>query len=246
MNIEENEFYTEINGVFGDNLDFTFMNHGYFPIDDRLIDSDLLFKTSGTLYLRLMSFIDQQKINSLLEIGSGRGGGISLVKGYHNIQDCHAIDYNQENIDFCRKNLRKDIQFKQGNGLELEFPDNRFDVVINVESSHCYLDRYDDFFKEVLRVMKDDGTFLYTDVYNSEKLANSVYDTVRQNFEIIYKEDSTYNAHLSCLEMSRALASIKSEPYGWYRALFEEKAEVYRQRLGVFKFYVLRKIKDSK
>ena len=176
----------------------------------------------------------------LFRSGCGRGGGISLVKGYHDIRECHAVDYNKDNISFCSRNLRKDVVFKQDNALELNFPKKHFDVILSVESSHCYLDRYDDFFKEVRRIMKDDGTFLYTDVYHTEKLANSTYEIIKDNFDIIYKEDSTYNAHLSCVEMSRALAPINSEPYGWYRALFEEKAEVYRQRLGVFKFYVLK------
>ena len=46
--------------------------------------------------------------------------------------------------------------------LLLPFPDASFDVVINVESSHCY-GHVDRFFAEVARVLRPGGWFLYTD-----------------------------------------------------------------------------------
>src|SRR5690606_38010974 len=40
--------------------------------------------------------------------------------------------------------------------------DHSFDIIINIESSHCYGDRAA-FFKEVARTLKPSGYFLYAD-----------------------------------------------------------------------------------
>ena len=54
----------------------------------------------------------------------------------------------------------------QGSALDLPFPDASFDVVLNVEASNDYGDRRR-FFREVARVLKPDGIFLYADSFRS-------------------------------------------------------------------------------
>jgi ubiquinone/menaquinone biosynthesis C-methylase UbiE len=50
----------------------------------------------------------------------------------------------------------------QGDAQNLPFPDQSFEAVINVEASHQYPD-FPRFLKEVARVLRPGGHFLYTD-----------------------------------------------------------------------------------
>lgn len=52
----------------------------------------------------------------------------------------------------------------------LPLPDGSFDVVVNVESSHCYPSR-PRFFQEVRRVLAPGGTFLFADLFPADEVA---------------------------------------------------------------------------
>src|ERR1700690_3091246 len=58
----------------------------------------------------------------------------------------------------------------QGDAENLPFEKNTFDVVINVEASHCY-PNFPRFLSEVARVLRHGGHFLYADFRFSERLA---------------------------------------------------------------------------
>ena len=51
----------------------------------------------------------------------------------------------------------------RGDAENLPFPDQSFDAVINIESSHCY-PRFPRFLAEVARVLRPGGHFLYADL----------------------------------------------------------------------------------
>ena len=53
--------------------------------------------------------------------------------------------------------------FEQGDGYALRFADASFDVVLNVEASHCYPD-FPGFLDEVARVLKPGGRFGHADL----------------------------------------------------------------------------------
>ncbi len=74
-----------------------------------------------------------------------------------------GLDLNPDGISFCRR--RHDLpglEFVQGDAEDLPFPDESFDAVINVESSHLY-PHFPVFLTEVARVLRPGGNFLYTD-----------------------------------------------------------------------------------
>jgi SAM-dependent methyltransferase len=58
----------------------------------------------------------------------------------------------------------------QGDAENLPFEPNNFDAVINVEASHCYLN-FPRFLKEVARVLRPGGHFLYADFRFGYRLA---------------------------------------------------------------------------
>ena len=132
---------------------------------------------------------------NILEIGCGRGGGIAAIEKYLKPKELHACDLNSMNIQYCKNNQGKTINFKQCNAQNLQYPDNYFDVVINIESSHSY-EEPDLFFKEVNRVLKYDGIFLYSDTGN----VIHQFPKSFQYFKKIIREDITKNVEQSCVE----------------------------------------------
>ena len=62
------------------------------------------------------------------------------------------------------------LDFIEGNAEHLPFPDESFDAVINIESSHTY-PHFSRFLTEVARVLRPGGHFLYTDVRNTPDIA---------------------------------------------------------------------------
>lgn len=105
------------------------------------------------------------------EIGSGLGGGANLVATTCHPRSMTGLDLSSEAVAFCRRCHRADnLQFVEGNAMDLPFEDNRFDVILNVESSHCYPD-FGQFVSEVDRVLKPGGLFLITDLRNKRNIA---------------------------------------------------------------------------
>lgn len=100
----------------------------------------------------------------VLEVGCGHGGGASYLTRTLKPASYLGLDMNAAGIRFCRQrhqNVPK-LDFVRGNAEDLPFDAASFDVVINVESSHCY-PRFDRFLNEVSRVLRPDGVLLYTD-----------------------------------------------------------------------------------
>ncbi len=120
------------------------------------------------MYLELLGRLkDRREIANgmkLLEVSCGRGGGLAAIRETEPQIDAVGLDVAQAAIDFCRSSYgeSEQLKFVVGNALDLPFPDASFDALLNVEASNDYPDR-PQFFREVARVLKPDGVFLYTD-----------------------------------------------------------------------------------
>ncbi|HEY5980797.1 MAG TPA: class I SAM-dependent methyltransferase, partial [Microlunatus sp.] len=74
-----------------------------------------------------------------------------------------GVDLAVRSIELSRRHRRVDgLRFVRGDALSLPFPDDSFDVVVNVESSHCYPSMAA-FLAEVARVLRPGGLFAYAD-----------------------------------------------------------------------------------
>ncbi|WP_373155955.1 class I SAM-dependent methyltransferase, partial [Mycobacterium marinum] len=62
------------------------------------------------------------------------------------------------------------LDFVRGDAENLPFEDESFDVVLNVEASHCY-PHFSRFLAEVVRVLRPGGYLLYTDLRPSNEIA---------------------------------------------------------------------------
>ena len=162
------------------NADFIFMNYGYSKdkYHIKLDKNDEKNRYSAQLY----DFV-AQKINitgkDVLEVGCGRGGGLSYINRYYSPNSVTGVDLNKKAVEFCKSHYSKeDISFLQSNAQDLKFPDSMFDVVINVESSHRY-NRMDLFLQEVYRVLRPNGVFLFADF----RLASDI-DNLNKQFKL--------------------------------------------------------------
>ncbi|MEE6176572.1 phthiotriol/phenolphthiotriol dimycocerosates methyltransferase [Mycobacterium sp. 050134] len=100
----------------------------------------------------------------VLEVSCGHGGGSSYLVRSQHPASYTGLDLNPAGIRFCRKRHRlPGLDFVQGDAENLPFPDESFDVVLNVEASHHY-PHFSKFLTEVARVLRPGGHFLYTDL----------------------------------------------------------------------------------
>lgn len=171
------------------NAEVTFMNYGFAKDDHKvdLKDEDEKNRYSAQLYNYVATGVDV-KGKDILEVGCGRGGGLSYIKRYLEPGSATGLDLNKKAIEFCKNYYAKDkIEFFQGNAEKLVFEDNSFDVVINVESSHRY-NSMDKFLNEVYRVLKPGGYFLITDFRHTDKLDKLSKQFKDSNFNLVKDE----------------------------------------------------------
>src|SRR6202012_3533303 len=146
--------------------DVVFLNYGYEedpPMSLPLTASDEPNRASIQLYYRTATQVDLSG-KRVLEVGCGHGGGASYLMRTLHPASYTGLDLKPVGIAFCRKrhNL-PGLDFVQGDAENLPFPDQSFDAVINIESSHCY-PRFPRFLAEVARVLRPGGHFLYADL----------------------------------------------------------------------------------
>jgi len=171
------------------NADILFMNYGYHYDNEQinLSEADEKNRFSIQLYHKLASFADLSGKN-ICEIGCGRGGGLSYIHKNFKPLNSLGLDLNQRAVDFCNGHYKQDgLSFIQGDAQALPFGNDRFDVVINTESSHRY-PLFNKFLSEVYRTLKTGGYLLFTDFrydYDCDKFMN---DIDRSGLEIIHKE----------------------------------------------------------
>lgn len=153
--------------------DVLFLNYGYDedpPMDLPLAASDESDRFPIQLYHRTATQVDLAG-EKVLEVSCGHGGGASYLTRTLHPATYTGLDLNTVGIEFCRKrhNL-PGLYFVQGNAESLPFPDQSFNVVINVEAAINY-QNVPRFFAEVERVLRAGGHFLYADIRYADEIA---------------------------------------------------------------------------
>lgn len=146
---------------------FVFINHGFVELDgsdtfDWVKPEDAVWRYNLNLIRELTRGVSLDGVR-VLDVGCGRGGTCSYLVRYHAPADVVGVDLIQGQVEFCRSTHQApNLRFQQADAQHLPFDDGSFDVVTNIESSHCYPDR-DAFYAEVRRVLRPGGSFCYTD-----------------------------------------------------------------------------------
>lgn len=146
---------------------WTFMNYGYEfepgSATTALDPEDEPDRLCVQLYEQVISQVTLEG-RDVVEVGSGRGGGASYLARTHRPNKYTGVDFSADAVKLCKRSHGNvaNLEFVIGDAEHLPLPDASCDVVINVESSHCYGD-IDRFFHEVARVLRPKGHFAYTD-----------------------------------------------------------------------------------
>ncbi|MBN2161212.1 MAG: methyltransferase domain-containing protein [Spirochaetes bacterium] len=139
-----------------DNIHF-----GYYKTEKTTL------KESGDeLINQMISLTTVKKNHRILDVGCGVGNPAFYL---HNKFKCSVtgISTSQRGVEIANETsgklgLAKSVRFKVADGTRNGFPDESFDIVWAMESSH--LMRKDRLIRESYRVLKPGGTFLLCDV----------------------------------------------------------------------------------
>jgi ubiquinone/menaquinone biosynthesis C-methylase UbiE len=165
-------YYASLHRLIPDSR-LTFMNYGFAQDgseDEELEEADRGWRYSIGLIRRTLDGapLDGARV---LDVGCGRGGAVSYIAHYHRPAAVIGLDASADAIAFCERRHREaGLSFVHGHAERLPFEAASFDVVLNVESSHCYLD-LPGFFFEVARVLRPGGAFCYADIIRPDQLS---------------------------------------------------------------------------
>lgn len=201
------------------------------------------------LYHYVASGVPVPKGKDILEVGSGRGGGARFLKKFLDPRLMAGVDFSQPALVLSGKSQCGPVFFMAGEAERLPVADRRFDVVVNIESSHCYgsLER---FFREVRRVLRPQGHFLYADFCPAGEFAARRELLHKSGLLVLAEDDITGNV-VAALEKDRdrRLALIEEYVDPSLRASFCEfagipQSQIYREfetrRKIYFRFVAVR------
>ncbi len=150
---------------------------------------------------------------SVLEVGCGRGGNSIMMERYFHPRSVIGLDINRSNIEFCnRYHSISDANqtFVLGDAMNIDLPSESVDILVNIESSHCYPD-LGRFFFEVRKMLKTGGWFCYADAFPWWDIARPSKLLRDAGFELISTSDITQNVILSLRQNADLFASVVRE-----------------------------------
>lgn len=212
-----------------------FMNLGFVDLDPAadalaLSETDEMLRPFIQLYQHVLKPVSLEG-KEVLEVGCGAGGGASFMMRYHHPKSVVGIDLVQANIDAANaQESLPGMTFQTGDAALLPFPDNSFDVVINIESSHSY-PSVQRFLEEVKRVLRPNGFFLFADhrpvedEWGQQRTVDSLRELLRETgMKIRRDEDITpnINAASELLHEGKQFMLDASEIEGFELVHFKE------------------------
>jgi SAM-dependent methyltransferase len=257
--------------------DWKFMNYGYTSLDGSdgiavLDRPDEENRFCIQLYHYLASAVDLRGLR-VLEVGSGRGGGADYLHRYLTPKTMVGVDFSKNAVAFCNQSYPLNgLAFKAGNAEALPFGNDRFDAVINVESSHCY-NSMGGFLEQVKRVLSPGGHFLFADFRGRDDLgalkahirasglavvkeidiSANVLEALRQDSERKTREINTKIAEALGLADNSPATGVKARLHGLIVTLILEftgakDSTIYKElQTGdtIYMSYVLQKQKQT-
>ena len=163
-------WYAHINRI-DVHAELRFLNYGYAN-GDRPVPLDPADEPSRWcihLY-RHLADAGELRGRDLVEVGCGRGGGLSYIMRTYGPASAVGVDLEAGAVRFCRRQYRQPgLRFVQGDAHALPLRDASCDVLLSLESSHRY-ERMGRFLAEVRRVLRPRGRLLLADFRDRTEL----------------------------------------------------------------------------
>jgi ubiquinone/menaquinone biosynthesis C-methylase UbiE len=198
-------WYGKIASDYKSDDQLVFMNYGFAPQGEKgwqltLPSNEADDQYCANLYQRVALGKSSATSSALsgkncLEVGSGRGGGASFLARNFNPSSIIGVDFSSSAVALAqvRHSLVKNLTFQTGDAENLPFDANTFDLVINVESSHCY-GNISRFISEVIRVLKVGGSFRMCDFRSRDEMRTfEALLRAQPGLKVIEIEDITPN-----------------------------------------------------
>jgi SAM-dependent methyltransferase len=177
------------------NPEWRFMNYGIDPPDDDarplVLDADdEPDRRRIQLYEHVLGARELAGTD-IVEVGSGRGGGCSYLARYRHPRSVVGLDLSARAVALSRRTrLDRGLTFVRGLAEDLPFDDESFDVVVNVESSHCY-DSMPAFLAEVHRVLRPGGLLGFCDMRDAAVVEALRADLAGSALRLVWERDIT-------------------------------------------------------
>lgn len=184
-----------------------FMNYGWADLDPEtkqipLSLEDDLNRYCIQLYHHVTSTFDLRGMD-VLEIGCGRGGGASYIMRYLNPRSLVGVDISASAIRFCNRHYDiAGLSFVQDKAESLQFDENSVDVIISIESSHCYVSM-EQFLNGVYSVLRPGGYFLFADLRLKEQMV-TLHQQLRNSGLVLLKEERISRNVVRALDLVNA------------------------------------------
>ncbi|TNE54756.1 MAG: methyltransferase domain-containing protein [Bacteroidetes bacterium] len=117
--------------------------------------------------------IQERPVQDVLELGCGQGfNSIYLAKLLPEVQ-FQGVDITQKHLDAATKKARgiSNVCFDYGDFQQLQFPDNHFDLIFELEAV-CHANDMRQALSEIHRVLKEGGQAVLYDGYRSAHFEN--------------------------------------------------------------------------
>ena len=260
------------------NEEWTCMNYGYSAVGNGAAyahfpeEVDKLERYPLQLYRKLaLSLPNGLAGQRLLEVGSGRGGGLAHLASTQAAAGAPLAaavggDLCAQQVALCAGRFTsgpdgiEGLRYVEADAENLPFEDGEFDAVINVESSHCY-PNVAKFLSECKRVLVDGGHLGIVDFRKVEGKVDhggsrlAIFEDVLHAVDgltVVHEEDITPNVVEACeQDHTRRLALIEGNVHGPLKKAFLNFAGVADGQSDIFtdfkcgayryKLWVLRK-----
>lgn len=128
--------------------------------------------------------IENNYFGDILDIGCGHGIFLKRLKekGGNKITSLTGVDISQKSIEIARNNI-PEANLIVSPATKLPFKDRSFDFVFIIDT-FCYIINFEDALREVKRVLKPDGTFIFNFGNKNWVLLNDNYYKTRKKHEI--------------------------------------------------------------
>lgn len=195
--------------------EWSFMNYGYAPVTATgtplvLDPSDEPDRYCIQLYAHVLDGVDVAGAD-VLEVGSGRGGGAAWVSRSLGPRSTTGVDLAASAVALsARHRSGPGLRFVQGDAQALPFPDASFDVVVNVESSHCY-PSMERFVAEAHRVLRPGGSLVWADLRSDVTVPTTRAQLTSSGLVPVREDDITADVlHALRLDDARKTALVRA------------------------------------